>query len=176
MHVYTIIFIRHMPVRFSSLRHLTHSCMEARTARLNRVDFSLRPHQALEALRQLGAVEECALSSFNGAEGAAGRRTDGAGGEVGLLVQRAVLLRFLAVAGEGLGEVVRGRGRVRVGSVVDLCRESALRAIGHGNMDYGLVGVVRLPRKRIMGWRPCWRSILVACIVMGGSDFGAVGR
>lgn len=45
-----------------------------------------------------------------------------------------------------------------------------------GNMDYGLVGVVRLPRKRIMGWRPCWRSILVVCIVMGGSDFGAVGR
>ena len=106
--------------------------MEARTTGLNRVDLSLRPHQALEALRQLGAVEECALSSFNGAEGAAGRRTDGAGGEVGLLVQRAVLLRFLAVAGEGLGEVVRGRGRVRVGSVVDLCRESALRAIGHG--------------------------------------------
>jgi hypothetical protein len=39
------------------------------------------------------------------------------------------------------------------------------------------LGVVRLPRKRIMGWRPCWR-ILVAFIVwwcevpVGGWSFG----
>jgi hypothetical protein len=136
----------------------------------------LRPHQALEALGQLGAVEEVALACFNGAEGAARRRTDGAGGKVGLLVEGAVLLRFLAVVGEGLGEILRGRGRVRMGGVVDLCRASASRAIEGCNMDYGLPGVVRLPRKRIMGWRPCWRSVLVAFIVTGGSDFGADGQ
>jgi hypothetical protein len=28
-----------------------------------------------------------------------------------------------------------------------------------------LLGVVRLPKKRIIGWRPCWR-ILVAIIAM----------
>jgi hypothetical protein len=87
-----------------------------------------------------------------------------------------MLLRLLTVAGEGLGKVVGGRGRVRVGGVVDLCGQSVWRAIGVQQMVYELVGVLRLPRKRIMGWRPCWRSVLVAFIATGGNDFGAGRR
>ena len=50
--------------------------------------------------------------------------------------------------------------------VVDLCsRASARLAIDDQEQANSLLGVVRFPRKRIMGWRPCWR-ILVAFIVM----------
>ena len=51
-----------------------------------------------------------------------------------------------------------------VRGVVDVCvRLLAAEADTVGN-HHIRVGVVRLPRKRIMGWRPAWR-ILVAFIV-----------
>lgn len=56
---------------------------------------------------------------------------------------------------------------MRLRRVVDLCsRISARRAIDDQVQANSLLGVVRFPRKRIMGWRPCWR-ILVAFMVMG---------
>ena len=89
-----------------------------------------------------------------------------AGRELGLLVQRAVLLGLLAVACKGLGQRLGGRCRVDLRGVVDLCcRMSAMRANRLCTCANSLLGVVRLPKKRIMGWRPCWR-ILVAFIVM----------
>ena len=50
-------------------------------------------------------------------------------------------------------------------SVVDFWRRmSATQAIEGCTQGNSLLGVVRLPRKRIMGWRPAWR-ILVTFIV-----------
>ena len=85
---------------------------------------------------------------------------------LGCLIQRAVLLGLLAIARERIGERAGGRGGMNLRSVVDLwCRMSATQAIEGCTQVNSLLGVVRLPRKRIMGWRPCWR-ILVAFIMM----------
>ena len=140
--------------------------VKACTAGLNGLNLGLGPGQALEALGKLGAIEEGALSGFNRAKRRAWRRSDVASRVLRCLVQRSVLLSLLAIACEGVGKRVGGRGWVDLRCVVDLCRRmSATQAIeGHAQVD-SLLGVVRLPRKRIMGWRPCWR-ILVAFIVM----------
>lgn len=105
------------------------SGIEACAAGLDGLDLSLRPCKALEALGQLGAVKEGALAGFDGAERSSGCRTDAARRELVCLVQRAVLLRLLSVAGKGLGQRVSGRSRVSLRSVVNLCGKSALRAI-----------------------------------------------
>jgi hypothetical protein len=83
------------------------------------------------------------------------------------LVEGTVLLGFLTVAGEGLGERVCWGSGVRMGCVVDLCASISMRTLGAlGECDANVLeGVTRLPKKRIMGWRP-WRRNLVAFIVV----------
>lgn len=131
---------------------LSHSCVEAGTTGLNCLDLGFSPCHTLEAPRKLGAVEEGALSSLNRAERGSRRSADVASRELGALVQRAVLLGLLAVACEGIGKRLGGRCRVNLGSMVDLCcRMSATRANGVHRDSNSLLGVVRLPRKRIMG-------------------------
>jgi hypothetical protein len=142
---------------------LLHLCEHAGTTRLDGIDLGLRVGHALEACGKLGAVEVEALACLNRAEGRS-RCAANTAGEVARLIQRAVLLRLLPVAGEGLGERVGGGGWVDLRSVVDvyiwlLAADSSASIDGHVRL-----GVVRLPRKRIMGWRPAWR-ILVAFIV-----------
>lgn len=48
-----------------------------------------------------------------------------------------------------------------VGSVVDLYRDLSAIGRARNTCNHILEGTLRLPRKRIMGWRPCC-SILVA--------------
>lgn len=101
--------------------------MQAGTARLHRIDLGLRPRQSLEARGELRSVEEESLAGLDGAEGSSGCAADVATHYAGVLVrlvQGAMLLGFLAVAGEGLGERVRRGCWVRVRGVVDLCGES----------------------------------------------------
>jgi hypothetical protein len=128
MHVYTVP-IRHVRAQrtFPISSSASRSCVKARTSRLDGLDFGLRPCEASKALRQLGAVEEVTLSGLDGAERTSWGATNAA--REALLVQRAVLLSFLAVAGEGLGEVLGGRGRMRLGSMIDLCGQLTLRTI-----------------------------------------------
>ena len=150
-------------LRVSSRLAPVHLCEHAGTTRLNSLNLGLRPSHSLESCGKLGTVEVEALACLNRAEGRAGSASNSAGVISGL-VQRAVLLCLLAVTSEGLGQRVSGGGWVRLRSMVDVCRSmSALRSRvlqGHHIRE----GVVRLPRKRIMGWRPAWR-ILVTFIV-----------
>ena len=150
-------------LRVSSRLAPVHLCEHAGTTRLNGLDLGLRPSHSLESCGKLGTVEVEALACLNRAKGRAGSASNSAG-VISRLVQRAVLLCLLAVTGEGLGQRVSGGGWVRLRSMVDVCRSmSALRSRvlqGHHIRE----GVVRLPRKRIMGWRPAWR-ILVTFIV-----------
>lgn len=94
-------------VSSSSLTMLLHLCEHAGTARLDSIDLSLGVRHALEACGKLGTVEVEALARLHGAEGRA-RCAANTAGEVAGLVQRTVLLCFLAVAGEGLRERVGG--------------------------------------------------------------------
>jgi len=98
---------------------LPHLCEHAGPTRLNSIDLSLRESHALKACGKLGAVEVEALARLNGAKGGTGCAANTAG-EVARLVQRAVLLCLLAVAGEGLGKRVGGGGWVGLRSVVDV--------------------------------------------------------
>jgi hypothetical protein len=150
-------------LRASSRRAPVHLCEHTGTTRLNGLDLGLGPSHSLESCGKLGTVEVEALACLNRAKGRAGSASNTTGVIPGL-VQRAVLLCLLAIAGEGLGQRVSGGGWVRLRSMVDVCRSvSALRS--RALQGYHLrEGVVRLPRKRIMGWRPAWR-ILVAFIV-----------
>lgn len=93
----------HPGVSFSSLVTLIHLCKHAGTAGLDGIDLGLRVGHSLEAGGKLGTVEVEALARLDGAEGRTGSAADAAG-EVARLVQGAVLLCLLAVAGEGLGE------------------------------------------------------------------------
>jgi hypothetical protein len=96
--------------------------VEAGTTRLDGLDLGFGPCHPLEALRKLGAVEKGTLPGLNGAKRGSWRRADVASREFGCLIQRAVLLRLLAVACERLRKRLRGRRRVDLGSVVDLYR------------------------------------------------------
>lgn len=137
-------------LRVLSLMILLHLCKHAGTARLNGVNLSLRPGHSLEACGKLGTVKVETLARLNRAEGGAGSAPDTAGVVSGL-VQRAVLLCLLAVAGERLRQRVRGGGRVGLGSVVYVCDSvSAIYSDALRGADVR-EGVVRLPRKRIMG-------------------------
>lgn len=97
-----------------------HSREEAGTAGLDGLDLSRAPPQAAEAGRKLAAVEDLALARLDGAEGRAGLAANGAAGK-GALVEGAVLLSLLAVAGKGVRQGLGGSGRVSPGSVVDVC-------------------------------------------------------
>ena len=142
---------------------LLHLCEHAGTTRLDSIDLSLGEGHTLEACGKLGAVEVEALARFNRAKGRS-RRAANTAGEVARLVQRTMLLCLLAVAGKGLGERVGGGGWVSLRSVVDVYT-CFLAADPDAFHDCHIrLGVVRLPRKRIMGWRPAW-TILVAFIV-----------
>ena len=99
------------------------SSKEARAPRLNGLNLSLGPSQTLEALGQLAAIKVHAFVGLDGAKRSARTVADEAvGGEGGLLllVQRAVLLGFLAVGGERVGEGAGGGGGVDLGGVVNL--------------------------------------------------------
>ena len=98
---------------------LYHLCEHAGAAGLDGLDLGLRPGHPLEACGKLGTVEVKALACLNGAEGRTGSASDA--GVVAGLVQRAVLLCLLAVAGEGLRERVGWGGWVGLRSVVDVC-------------------------------------------------------
>lgn len=102
-----------------------HSNEKAGTARLDGLDLGLAPWQAPEAGGELVAVEDLALARLDRAESGAGLAANGAAGEF-TLVERAVLLGLLAVAGERVGQRLGGRSRVGVGSVVHVGRSSAL--------------------------------------------------
>jgi hypothetical protein len=102
-----------------SLRDARHLCKLASTARLNRVNLSLRPGHALETGGELRAVEEEAVAGLDRSERGAWRAAN-SGRVVAGLVEGTVLLGLLAVGRKGLRERV-GRGSwVGVGSVVDL--------------------------------------------------------
>lgn len=98
---------------------LLHLCEHAGTTRLDGVNLGLGEGHALEACGKLGAVEVEALARFNRAERRTGCAANTAG-EVARLIQRAMLLCLLAVAGEGLGKRVGGGGWVGLRSVVDV--------------------------------------------------------
>lgn len=98
---------------------LFHLCEHAGTARLDGIDLSLGVGHALEACGKLGAVEVEAVARLNGAKGRTGCAANTAG-EVARLVQWAVLLCLLAVAGERLGKRVGGGRWVGLRSVVDV--------------------------------------------------------
>lgn len=103
-------------------------------ARLDGLDLGEVDGGPAKAGGQLGQVEEVALGGSDGAQFGAGGAADAALGADRLL-QRAVLLGVVAVGAEGgvagpgvarvavgaerLGEAAGGRGRVRLGSVVD---------------------------------------------------------
>lgn len=109
-------------VSSSSLIMLLHLCKLASTAGLDGIDLGLRPCHALEACGELGAVEEKALACLDRTKGRTGSAADAAG-EVPGLIQRAVLLGLLAVAGKGLWQGVGWGGWVGLGGVVDLCTQ-----------------------------------------------------
>ena len=107
---------------------MLHLCEHACTTRLDSIDLSLREGHALEACGKLGTVEVEALACLNGTKGRA-RSASNTAGVISGLVQGAVLLGLLAVAGEGLGQRVSGGGWVRLRSMVDVCRSlSAVRS------------------------------------------------
>lgn len=140
-----------------------HLCEHASTAGFDSLDLSLRPRHALETRGKLRAVEVEALACLNRTEGRAGSAANAARVVPGL-VQRAMLLCLLAVAGERLGERVSWGGWVGLRGVVDVCTRWLAMTLDTKHWHHVRDGVVRLPRKRIMGWRPAWR-ILVAFIV-----------
>lgn len=84
--------------------------------------------QTAEAGRQLAAIEVLALARLNGAESRTGLAANRAARER-TLGERAVLLGLLAVAREGFGQRLSGRGRVGTGSVVHVC----LHAVSGGH-------------------------------------------
>lgn len=162
----------------------------ASASTLNSLNLRLTPSRPSKPSRQLVPVEELALGRLDRAQRRAGVGADCTSvrerWRLGLLpAQRAVLLCFLAVLGEGVGELVGGRGWVRVGRVVDLWGGwvSRLRGLverawvgGLGRVRQGgqmggmvvvgyvLAGGVLLPRNLIMGVR-CAHSALVKRIV-----------
>jgi hypothetical protein len=150
-------------LRVSSRLAPVHLCEHAGATRLNSLDLGLRPSHPLEACGKLGTVEVEALACLNRAKSRA-RSASNTAGVISGLVQRAVLLCLLTVAGEGLGQRMSGGGWVRLRSMVDVCRSVSALLPKALECHHIREGVVRLPRKRIMGWRPAWR-ILVAFIV-----------
>ena len=73
-----------------------------------------------------------------------------------------------AVRGEGLGEFVGGAFGVGVWGVVDFCEPKLVLDVeryDHNREDLRL-GIVRLPRNLISGWRP-FHNAWVARIVSG---------
>jgi hypothetical protein len=112
--------------------HVANSTQESSAAGLDGLDLGQIDRCPVEAGRKLGAIEEDALGGSNGtklrARSAANarvwREADG-------LLERTVLLGVVAVGAEGgvaggrggcaeaFGELARGRGRVRLGRVVD---------------------------------------------------------
>ena len=95
------------------------------TARLNSLDLGLGERLATEAGGELVAVKVEALGGLDGAKGGAGGATNAGLLTADGLTEGTVLLGVLAVGAEGGGrapvggERVGGRGRVRLGGVVD---------------------------------------------------------
>lgn len=116
--------------------HLTH---EGSTARLNCLNLGSAEGRAAEAKRELGDVESNAVGSMNGAKAGARSTADAATSAEGLL-EGTVLLGVVTVGAEGVvhgrsraaavvGKALRkrssGGGRVRLGGVVNVGRNSA---------------------------------------------------
>lgn len=97
------------------------------------VNLGLGPCQPLESRGQLSPIEKQTLASFDRAERRSWCTADVAAYDAGVLVcliEGTMLLRFLAVAGKGLGERVGRGGGVRVGCVVDLCVSLSIWTLG----------------------------------------------
>lgn len=125
---------------------------------------------AAEAGGELGNVEEDAAGGVDGAEVRAGQAADASVAGADRLLERAVLLGVVAVGaeagvagggavgGEALGELARGRGRVRLGAVVNGRCEGEEREVsegmkeGHG-WQRDVQGTERGPMNLIKGWR-----------------------
>lgn len=95
------------------------------TARLNGLDLGLGERLATEAGGELVTVKVEALNRLDGAESTAGSATNAGKLRADGLAEGTVLLGVLAVGAEGGGRTpvgrkgVGGRGRVRLGGVVD---------------------------------------------------------
>jgi hypothetical protein len=94
-------------------------------AALNGLNLGQRPGQLGELAGQLRAVKVLATSGLDGTQRGARHATDAADGAT---VERAVLLRLLAVFGESSGEGMRRRGWVGFRRVVGTWRGAALLA------------------------------------------------
>lgn len=110
---------------------------ETGATRLDGLYLSLRPGQPLKALGELGAVKVHAVSCLDGTERPASlAANETANGSAVDCVQRTVLLCPLSVGCERRRELVGGRGRMGMRSVVDLGGRGALAQ----EADHGLAG------------------------------------
>ena len=131
---------------------------QRRAARVDSVHLFLGPRQAMEPLRQLGAVEVDVLSMLNMTKHGA---VVGNGRFLGRIAcERTMLLGPLAVGRKRVGEEARRRCGMGVRSVRDLWTPS-ISCVGQTESTDVPLGVCRWPRKRIMGWC-CWSRRLVA--------------
>jgi hypothetical protein len=133
------------------------------TARLDGLNLGGGKGLAVEALRKLVAVKVDTLGGLDRGE-LRGRcaANAGVGGGDGL-AQRTKLLRVVAVRAEGgvgrskgLGELVGGRRRMRLGSVVNRrCEFKVSRLLGDGGWrrGKGIPGIVLFPRNLMDGVR-----------------------